>query len=153
MLRNPRKLDSLSDSRDRLHCVLEDAQYSHRLCKAKQIAETNGHNCKPSDQVGDRTRISHQFCKESYSTAQASSKLSARGYGRFEITKPMEKNADRLKIPSHIRINLVIHVLHTKPHHEQPKNLARKAPTTPDPVDSTAAATLFEVNRILAQLR
>lgn len=144
------KLESLSDFRDHLKAVMQDAQYAHQLAKAKQIAEASVHFKRPNYCVGDRVWISHKLFKDSYSNAQKSSKLAARRYGPFRIMQIVGRNAVRLELPRHIRIHPVIHVSHTKPHQDQPPYIAQTARSVPVPVDATAEIPLFKVDRILA---
>lgn len=149
LLRSSTNLESLSDFRDRLKAVMEDAQYAHRLAKAKQIAEASVHYKRATYQVGDSVWVSHKLFRDSYSSAQQSSKLSARRYGPFKITELVGRNAVRLLLPRHIRIHPVVHVSYTKPHRSQPPDLAQKIRSTPVPVDATAEIPLFKVDRIL----
>lgn len=75
---SPTQLESLSDFRQRLRSLLQDTQLAHEAAKAKQIAETSVHFKKPYCSVNDRVWISHRLFKDSYSSAQQSTKLSAR---------------------------------------------------------------------------
>lgn len=61
LFRAPTDLESLSDFRDRLKSVMEDAKYAHRLAKARQIAEASIHYKRPTYQVGDSVWISRKL--------------------------------------------------------------------------------------------
>ena len=143
-------LEALSDFRDRLQAVADDAMYAHQLAKARQTAEASVHFKKPTYQVGDQVWVSRKLFRDSYAKAQESSKLSARRFGPFRILELVGKNAVRLDFPSNIRTYPVVHVSHTKPNRAQPTDIGQPTRSTPLPVEESSAGSLYKVDRILA---
>jgi hypothetical protein len=71
---------------------------------------------------------------DAYSRSQESAKLTVKRFGPFEIVALIGKNAVRLELPDHLRIHPVFHVIHTKPHYEQPLDISSFVPVRPTPV-------------------
>ena len=84
--------------------------------------------------IGSKLWINKTLFTDAYSKSQDSDKLSAKRYGPFVVTEIIGRNAVRLDLPSHFRIHPVVHVIHTTPYVEQPRDIAHPVPSRPEPV-------------------
>lgn len=125
---------SVEDLKLILEETFKDAQASYKYMREKQVNRLS-RNYKPPDyKVGDFAMLKTKAFKDSYSKSQASSKLSARKIGPFEVTQLIGKNAIKLKFPPTVKIHPVINVSHTVPYHPQPKEFQKNVGDAPDPV-------------------
>lgn len=143
-------LETVSDFRDVLRAVTDDAKYAHQLAKALQTAEASFYYRKPSYKVVDHVFMSRKLFRDSYINAQNSLKLLDPPFGPFRILELMRKHSVRLEFPGHIRTYPVVPVSHTKPHREQPEEIGQLSRQTPVPVQESPEGLLYDVDRILA---
>ncbi len=97
---------------------------------------------------GDKVWIKKNLFKDSYSKSLESDKLFAKRFGPCTILELVGKNARRLNLPSHLEIHVVVNMVHTVPHSEQPSEIAAPVVQRPDPVTSIEG-TEYIVDKIL----
>ena len=116
-------VQSVDDLRKQLKFSLEDAQFSHKLVKSKQAAESSTKYKPPSYGVGSKVWGNKILFSDAYSKSQESEKLSSKRIGPFTMKKLIGKNSVLLELPAHFKIHPVVHVVHTTPFVEQPSEL------------------------------
>lgn len=122
-------LPSVEDLRASLESSFKDAHFSHRLAQARQSAY-NSQKCRPhSYKVGDSVWLDKRFFTDPVYKLQTSKKLSARRFGPFKILELIGRNAVNVQFPDSIRAHNVVHVEHTKPHHQQPTEISVPRPS------------------------
>jgi len=127
-------VQSVDEFKQRLKNSLEDAQYSYRVLKARQAAEASTRSKPPEYRSGSRVWLNRTLFTDAYYKSQKSEKLSARRFGPFEVRNLVGKNAVKLDLPPHLKIHPVVHVSHTVPFVEQPKDIAIPRAQKPAPV-------------------
>ena len=142
-------VQSVQDFKQKLKGSLEDAQYSYKVSKARQAAESSARSSPPRYRERDKVWINRTLFSDAYSKSQTSQKLSAKRFGPFEILELVGKNAVRLDLPDHLKIHPVIHVSHTMPVVDQPGDIAQPVRKPPAPVP-TIDGDEHVVDRILS---
>ena len=127
-------VQSVEDFKLNLKSSLEDAQFSYRVSKARQASASAGQYKVPTYKVGSKLWINETLFTDAYSRSQDSEKLSAKRVGPFVVTKLIGRNAVRLDLPPHFKIHPVVHVIHTTPFVEQPRDIAPAVEPKPAPV-------------------
>jgi hypothetical protein len=127
-------VQSVNEFKERLKNSLEDAQYSYKVSKARQTAESSVRANPPNYKRGSKVWLNRTLFTDAYAKSQHSVKLSAKRFGPFEVKELVGKNAVRLDLPGHLKIHDVVHVSHTVPCVEQPKEIALLIPPKPAPV-------------------
>ena len=145
-------VESVEEFKAALHASLKDAQYSYKISRARQAAHASMRYSIPNYSVGDCVWLKNTLFMDAYSRSQESAKLTAKRFGPFRIVALIGKNAVKLELPDHLRIHPVVHVIHTKPHYEQPLDISSSVPVRPTPVP-TALGPEYEVESILAHRR
>ena len=138
----------VEDFRRKLKVSLEDAQFSHKVAKAKQSAERGNHYKVPSYAVGYEVWLAKSLWKDTYARSQASEKLAAKRFGPFRIPQPIGRNAIRLDLPLHCKIHPVVHVSRTRPFIQQPSDIGEILSKRPDPIPAVVEME-YEVEKIL----
>ena len=127
-------LESLSEFKGRLKTSLEDAQFAYKVAKARQSAYSSHKYQSPEYKVGDMLWINKTLFTDAYSRSQASDKLTAKKYGPFQNFQVIGRNAVKLELPAHFRIQPVVHVSHTTPYVSQLVDIRADAVERPEPV-------------------
>ena len=140
--------ESVEDFRRKLKVSLEDAQFLHKVAKAKQSAERGKHYKVLSYAVGDEVWLEKSLWKDTYARPQASQTPSAKRFGPFRILELIGRNAIRLDLPSHCKIHPVVHVSHTRPFIQQPSDIGKILSKRPDPIPAVVEME-YEVEKIL----
>jgi hypothetical protein len=142
-------LESVEDFKTALHTSLKDVQFSYKMSRARQAAQTSMRYIAPEYAIGDYVWLKNTLFTDTYSKSQESTKLSAKRFGLFRIVALIVKNAVKRALPDHIKIHPVVHVIHTTPHHDQPADISSPVPIRPAPV-ITKSGPEYEVESILA---
>ncbi len=142
-------VQSLDELKSKLKTSMEDAQFSYKLAKSRQSAESSQKYKAPNYQVGSKVWINKTLFTDLYSKSQESPKLSSKRVGPFTITKLIGKNAVRLDLPDHFKIHPVVHVIHTTPFVEQPEDISQPVIPRPQPVP-TVDGEEHVVDKVLA---
>lgn len=127
-------VQSVEEFKQQLKHSLDDAQFSYKVSKARQASEASSHYKTPEYEVGSKLWINKTLFIDAYSKSQESEKLSAKRFGPFIVKELIGRNAVRLELPDHFKIHPVVHVIHTTPYVEQPKDIAKPVETRPLPV-------------------
>lgn len=127
-------VESVNEFKERLKNSLDDAQYSYRVSKARQLAESSVRSNPPRYVKGSKVWLNRTLFTDAYAKSQESAKLSAKRFGPFEVKELVSKNAVRLDLPKHLKIHDVVHVSHTVPFVDQPNDIALPIPPKPAPV-------------------
>ncbi len=144
--------ETVSQFKDRLKVVLDDAKFAYKLAKADQSARSSLKYKPHSYKIGDELWINKSLFKDAYSKSQASDKLSAKRFGPFKVLELVGKNAVKLELPKHFKIHDVVNVMHTVPFHKQNSEIAPPVVNRPDPVP-TIEGTEYIVDKILKHRR
>lgn len=142
-------VESVNEFKQRLKNSLNDAQYSYKVSKARQTAESSARSNPPKYEKGCKVWLNRTLFTDAYAKSQQSAKLSAKRFGPFEVKELVGKNAVRLDLPNHLKIHDVVHVSHTVPFVEQPRDIALPIPPKPAPVPAIEGDE-HVVGRILA---
>ena len=143
---------SLEEFKNKLKLLLKDTQYSYKVSKARQSAQSSRRYRLPSYSVGDMVFINKYFFTDTYARVKVSKNLSGRRFSPFAVKELIGKNAFRLEFSSHFKIHLVVHVIHTTPYVKQPSDIAPSIPAEPEPVPRIEGNE-YEVENILAHRR
>lgn len=127
-------IESVDEMKLKLKSSLEDAQFSYKVCKARQAAEASSQYKKLEYRVGSQVWLNKTLFKDAYSKSLESDKLGAKRFGPFRVKELIGLNALRLELPSHLKIHPVVHVVHTLPFVEQLPDIARPIIERPAPV-------------------
>ena len=141
-------IKSVDDLKKNLKESFEDAQYSYNIAKAKQTAESSMKYKPPNYEVGSKVWINKSLYKDAYSKSQESDKLTSRRVGPFKVKELIGKNAVRLDLPEHFKIHPVVHVSHTVPFVEQPREIGQAVQQRPEPIP-TVQGEEYVVDKIL----
>lgn len=145
-------VESVEEFKTALQASIKDAQYSYKISRARQAAQSSMRYSTPQYSVGDYVWLKNTLFMDAYSRSQESAKLRAKRFGPFRIVELVGKNAVKLELPDHLRIHPVVHVIHTTPHYDQPLDISSPVPVRPTPVP-TALGPEYEVESILAHRR
>jgi hypothetical protein len=144
-------VESVAEFKTALQASLKDAQYSYKLSRARQAAQSSMRYSTPQYSVGDYVWLNTLFM-DAYSRSQESAKVTAKKFGPFRIVELVSKNTVKLELPDHLRILPVVHFIHTTPHYEQQLDISFPVPVRPTPVP-TALGPEYEVESVLAHRR
>ena len=141
-------VDSIDSLRKNLKHSLEDAQFSYKFAKAKQASESSMKYKSPNYEVGSKLWINKSLIRDAYSKSQESDKLSSRRIGPFTVKEIIGRNTVRLDLPDHFKIHPKVHVSHTVPFMEQPKDISQPVAPRPEPLP-TIHGDEYVVDKIL----
>ena len=127
-------VQSVDEFKEQLKTSLDDAKFSYKVSKARQASEASSHYKKPEYVKGSKLWLNKTLFTDAYSKSQESEKLGAKRFGPFVVNEVIGRNAVRLELPDHFKIHPVVHVIHTTPFVEQPRDIAQPVEHRPLPV-------------------